>query len=272
MTRIIIHAGFHKTGTTSVQMMAERNAKKLAPHARIFLRDDFRGLTDAARAYSIRHASDPLDRAYEAMSRFLSQLDKSDPRPVALLSEDLSGHLPGRHNIRNYGAAPALMAQLAAACVAELGDSVDLRFHFSTRGADAWFRSAYWQILRAARRIESPEEFARLFRSAADFDTITQKIAEAVDPFPVQVALLEDLSQMAQGPMTPLLDLMDVPETVRATLDPGPPANTKPQGLDDVFLALNRTSLPDGKVASLKKTILRMARRVEAKREDDRTG
>lgn len=272
MTRIVVHAGFHKTGTTSVQTMADRNAKRLAPHARIYLRDDFRPITDAARAYSVAHAADALDQVYQAALRFLSRLDPADPRPVALLSEDLSGHLPGRHNIRDYGAAPALMAQLAAACVTQFGDTVDLRFHFSTRAAGPWFRSAYWQILRAARRVETPEEFARLFARAADFDSVTQKIADAVDPFVVQVADLEDFGTMTHGPMTPILDLLDIPQNVRDQLDPGPPANARPQGLDDVFLALNRTGLPDGKVASLKKTILRMARRIEAKREDDRTG
>lgn len=272
MTRIVIHAGFHKTGTSSVQTMVARNAKRLSPHARIFLRDDFRKVTDAARAFSVSQGSDALDTVFQTSERFFGGLDRHDPRPVALLSEDLSGHLPGRHNIRTYSAAAPLMAQIAAACVGHFGDDVDLRFHFSTRRPEPWFRSAYWQILRAARRIEGPEEFARLFASAADFDTVTDAIAEAVTPYPVQTALLEDLSPLPHGPLTPLLDLLEIPETVRAALDPGPPANTKPQGLDDVFLALNRTGLPDGKVASLKKTILRMARRMEAKREDDRTG
>lgn len=272
MTRIVIHAGFHKTGTTSVQTMAARNAKLLAPHARVFLRDDFRAVTDAARAYSMSQGADALDRVFDAAAGFLRKLDHSDPRPVALLSEDLSGHLPGRHSIRSYCAAPALMAQLAAACVERFGESVEVTFHFSTRSAAPWFRSAYWQILRTSRRVEGPEDFARLFANAADFDSVTEAVAEAVDPFPVQVAMLEEIADMPQGPMTPILDLLDVPDDIRAQLDPGPPANSKPQGLDDVFLALNRTGLPDGKVASLKKTILRMARRIEAKREDERTG
>ena len=272
MTHLIIHAGFHKTGTTSVQTMAARNAKLLAPHARIYLRDDFRAVTDAARAYSVSHRADALDAVFNAARAFLRKLDGNDPRPIALLSEDLSGHLPGRHNIRSYCAAPALMAQLAAACVERFGEKAQVTFHFSTRLPEPWFRSAYWQILRSARRVEGPEEFAKLFEQAADFDSVTQAVAEAVDPFPVQIATLEDLTDMPQGPMTPILDWLNIPDDICARLDPGPPANSKPQGLDDVFLALNRTGLPDGKVASLKKTILRMARRIEAKREDERIG
>lgn len=265
MVRVVIHSGFHKTGTTSVQTTARQNAAQLEPHARIFLRADFPGLTEAARSYSITRKPHALEQVYSEAEAFFGKLDRSDTRPVALLSEDLSGHLPGRHDIADYGAAPALMAQLAAAAVAVLGADVGLHFHLSTRAADPWFRSAYWQILRSARRTEGPEDFARLFASAADFDTVVAAIAEAVDPYPVKAVALETLRDAPQGPMTPLLDLLDIPPDTRAAMVPSSPANVRPDGLDDVFLALNRCGLPDRKVTALKKTALRMARRMQAK-------
>lgn len=265
MVRVVIHAGFHKTGTTSVQSAARQNAALLQPHARVFLRADFPGLTEAARSYSVSRKPRALEQVYAEAEAFFRKLDRNDPRPVALLSEDLSGHLPGRHDIADYGAAPALMAQLAAAAVAVLGAGAGLHFHLSTRAAEPWFRSAYWQILRSARRTEGPEDFARLFASAADFDAVVAGIATAVDPFPVDAVALETLRDAPQGPMTPLLDLLDIPVETRAALAPSAPANVRPEGLDEVFLALNRCGLPDRKVAMLKKTALRMARRLQAK-------
>lgn len=265
MVRVVIHAGFHKTGTTSVQTTARQNAALLQPHARIFLRADFPGLTEAARSYSISRKPHALEQVYTEAEAFFRKLDRKDLRPVALLSEDLSGHLPGRHDIADYGAAPALMAQLAAAAVAAMGTEVDLRFHFSTRAAEPWFRSAYWQILRSARRTEGPEDFARLFAAAADFNAVMAEIAKAVEPYPINAVALETLRDAPQGPMTPLLDLLDIPPETRAALAPAAPANVRPEGLDEVFLALNRCNLPDGKVATLKKTALRMARRLQAK-------
>lgn len=265
MVRVVIHAGFHKTGTTSVQSTARQNAALLQPHARVFLRADFPGLTEATRSYSVARTPRTLEQVFAEAEAFFGKLDRKDARPVALLSEDLSGHLPGRHDIADYGAAPALMAQLAAAAVAVMGAEIDLRFHFSTRSAEPWFRSAYWQILRSARRTEGPEDFARLFASAADFDAVVAEIANAVDPFQVTPVTLETLRDAPQGPTTPLLDLLNIPPETRAALAPAVPANVRPEGLDEVFLALNRCSLPDGKVATLKKTALRMARRLQAK-------
>jgi hypothetical protein len=34
MTRVIVHAGYHKTGTTSLQDFLHRNRAALAPHLR----------------------------------------------------------------------------------------------------------------------------------------------------------------------------------------------------------------------------------------------
>ncbi|TNF19456.1 MAG: hypothetical protein EP318_14955 [Rhodobacteraceae bacterium] len=265
MVRVVIHAGFHKTGTSSVQSMARANAALLQPHARILLRADFRALTEATRAYSVTRKPRALDRVHAEAEAVFQALDPADPRPVALLSEDLCGHLPGRHDIADYGAAPALMAQLAAAAVAVLGPEVGLHFHLSTRAAAPWFRSAYWQILRSARRTEGPEDFARLHAGAADFDPVVAGIAAAVAPYPVEPVALEGLREAPQGPMTPLLDLLAIPPEIRAALAPAAPANVRPEGLDEVFLALNRCGLPDGKVAMLKKTTLRVARRLQAK-------
>ena len=265
MVRVVIHAGFHKTGTTSVQTTARDNAALLRPHARIYLKDGFRNLTDAARTYSAKPTPKALDAVHDHAHAFFRQLNRNDPRPVALLSEDLSGHLPGRHGIADYRAAPDLMAQVAAACVAVLGDGVDLRLRFSTRAADPWLRSAYWQILRSARRTEGPEEFARIFAPAADFDELITDIARAVAPFPVEATALEDLRDATEGPITPILDLLEIPPETRAKLVLGAPANVRPEGLDEVFLALNRCGLPDGKVAMLKKTTLRVARRLQEK-------
>lgn len=268
MVRVVIHAGFHKTGTTSVQSAARTNAALLRPHARVFLKDGFRSLTDAARSYSARPQPRGLDAVHDQALAFFRGLDRDDPRPVAMLSEDLSGHLPGRHGIADYRAAPALMAQVAAACVTVLGEAVDLRFRFSTRAADPWLRSAYWQILRSARRTEEPEEFARIFAPAADFDTVVAEIARAVAPFPVETTALEDLRDATEGPITPILDLLEIPAETRANLELGAPANVRPEGLDAVFLALNRCGLPDGKVAMLKKTTLRVARRLQARPDE----
>ena len=72
MTLVVIHAGFHKTGTTSVQTALTENAERLAPHLRVLLKPDFKPLTDAARACSVA----PGDQSVAAVGRRAARLDQ----------------------------------------------------------------------------------------------------------------------------------------------------------------------------------------------------
>jgi hypothetical protein len=48
--RVILHAGFHKTGTTSVQEFLRANRSALKKHVAIRLKPQMRDLIHAARA------------------------------------------------------------------------------------------------------------------------------------------------------------------------------------------------------------------------------
>ena len=50
--KIIIHAGFHKTGTTSLQQNLRANRAVLRPDIRLVLRPGMTALCESARAYS----------------------------------------------------------------------------------------------------------------------------------------------------------------------------------------------------------------------------
>ena len=58
--RILIHAGFHKTGTTSVQAALRRNREALAPWLRLRLPGQTRTLRQAARA-ALRRGGQCID-------------------------------------------------------------------------------------------------------------------------------------------------------------------------------------------------------------------
>ena len=59
--RLVLHAGFHKTGTTSLQQTLRKNKRLLSRHWRVFTRLGQEPLCEAARAYSVRR--EPLERA-----------------------------------------------------------------------------------------------------------------------------------------------------------------------------------------------------------------
>ncbi|KMK68762.1 hypothetical protein [Puniceibacterium sp. IMCC21224] len=266
MTRLVIHAGFHKTGTTSVQSMIAANRDTLAPLTRCYLRDDFANLTEAARRFSISPDATALENVLDAATEFFDNLDPQDPRAILMSSEDLSGHLPGRHGLDRYDAAALILSQVAEAAHTRFGATLDLTFHFSTRSADAWLRSTWWQNLRSTRMTRDLDDYARTIAAAADHSAILQDVASAVAPDAVTCQPLEETGALPQGPLTPLLDLLGIDAATRATLTVLPPNNVQPDiGLDQVFLALNRSGLRHKQVKEAKRSLRRMAEHTSPK-------
>ena len=259
--RLVVHAGFHKTGTSSVQQMLHRNGKRLAREFRVFTHRDIPGVCGAARAMSAggKHGGDPLDAALFAfeLAQFLTGLDAGDPRPVVISSENLAGHMPGRRGLRRYSVTPAIMArfaEVAGECVP--GARID--FHFSTRERESWLRSCYWQHLRATRMTDDFDSYRAAYLPHADLDADVAAIAAAVPaPHRVHAAALEPCAGLRLGPLEPLLDLMQPSEGLRAALAPLPPANRAmgPEVADEL-LRLNRAGLDKAALTAAKKAAM----------------
>ncbi len=263
MTRkIVIHAGFHKTGTTSVQSMLRENAPVLAPHVRVLLKPDFEDLTNTARAFSIDPREKTLASVARAATAFFDGLDPDDARPILMSSEDLSGHMPGRHGLECYDSAGLVMKCIADAARARLGKSADLVFYFSTRERAPWLRSTWWQNLRSTRLTHDFASYCAQFDEARSLDDILAEVAADVAPAGVMSFPLETASDLPLGPLEPLLALLDMPDLDRTALRCLPAENVQPDiGIDRVFLALNQSALPDQDVKAAKRMIRRMGRR-----------
>ena len=107
--RIIIHAGFHKTGTTTIQATLRENRVALKKQIALRLRWHMKDIVTAARGYSID--LDPLTLV-KLQSRFggmVNELPGMPRRTLIISAEELSGHLPGRGGLADYGAAPVLL-------------------------------------------------------------------------------------------------------------------------------------------------------------------
>jgi hypothetical protein len=257
MTRVILHPGFHKTGTTTVQMTLKQNRRALRPHLRIVLRPEMVAACDAARAFSARH--DPLDLAlfqYE-----LAQLAESwapdEQRPVLIASEDLCGRIPGRNGLKSYAAAPRLM-QVLAETLAAILPAPRLVYFLSTRAAKPWLASCYMQNLRASRITETSAEYARKYRDSANLNAVADRIADVVAPHPLHRCALENSQDRPLGPLDPILDLIGLPRDVRAGLKPHPNANLSlPSSLAARLLELNRSDRTDAAVHAAKQALIR---------------
>ncbi len=252
MPRLIIHAGFHKTGTTSIQKTLRKNRAALRPHARVVLRAGMLPLCEAARGYSVSRSEWDLGLVkYEAA--MLAGTFKRD-ETVLISSEDLCGFIPGRRGLKGYDAAPRLMKSLIFA-FREAQPEAEMVLAFTTREAEPWLASCHAQHVRATRMDLSVKDYKRKFRNSAALGDVLAAIEAEVPDVPLHRFALEDHGD-GFGPVAPLLALAGVPQEVQAKLTALPPENTAPSAEKlQRLLDINRSDLSDDEVKDAKKAL-----------------
>lgn len=233
MQRVILHLGFHKTGTSHVQRTLRANARALAPYVETPLKRDMTTLIQIARSYSALRDVLGLARVAEEFRSLLKGLGKT---PCLVLSaEELSGHMPGRPRVPDYSAAPVL-AEVYCSILRQTWPDAAIILHYGTRDADAWLESAYWEHVKSSSLTMELDAFCTRYRRAADLGAIVAQVADL--GLTVQTTPLESATSRF-GPAGPVLELCDLPPTL--DLVPQPPQNTRlPQPLLLDLLAANR--------------------------------
>lgn len=259
MLRIAVHAGFHKTGTTTMQHTLRAARDVLDGHAKIYLRPEMADLCDAARAWSATRSAADLARVTHAASGFADALPESGT--VILSSEDLAGHMPGRKGLKTYDAVPTLMSVLEAALFSAR-PSADIAFLFTTRAAAPWLRSCYAQHVRVMRHTGTAEDYETDYQASADLAGVVASVAAAVPRAEVKSEALED-HRGRLGPLQPLLDLAGIPSAISGLVRPIPPANTSAKAEQiELMLELNRSELRGVELRAAKRAILGLPPRV----------
>ncbi|MEM6373374.1 MAG: hypothetical protein AAF727_11425 [Pseudomonadota bacterium] len=252
LRRLVVHAGFHKTGTSTLQKTLAAHRDLLSPHTGVVLRDDMRDLCEAARTFSVSRSEFNLGLvAYEA-ARLAEAWTQST---MILSSEDLSGHMPGRKGLTAYDATPALVARMndtwRLAC-----PHADVTWIYTTRAAAGWLRSCYAQHLRVMRMTLEAQEYEQRYAGSADLNGIIALVRQRGAD-----VLTLPLETHGADLTAPVLASAGVPPEVAARVHPVPPANTAP-GADGLaaLLALNRSGLSGGDLRAAK-SALRKARK-----------
>ncbi len=256
MRRIIIHAGFHKTGTTSLQQTLRANRAALRPDVRLVLRPGMTALCESARAFSRSREDYDLGLVkYEAV-QLAEALQDEDADTIVITSEDLSGHMPGRHGLHGYGATPHLMRALSVAFKAATPDD-EVTFFFTTRAADPWLRSCYAQHLHATRMVWDEEDYLKRFISSANHKQILDLIKREVPDHTVLDEAFEKHAARPLGLAEAILDQLGIDDKQRATLKPASPRNAAlSEALKSELLALNRSDLEPAPLRKAKRALL----------------
>ncbi|KEO54014.1 hypothetical protein [Thioclava pacifica] len=269
--RVIVHPGFHKTGTSTIQT-GLRAARTHLPDWAIALREDIPDASAAARAYSLTRDPMELGLYQAALADWADALPKGTKQAVISI-EGLSGHMPGRDGVLDYAAAPALMAALAEVFWAAYGSALDLEMFLTIRETSAWIDSLHWQHVRTGTLGEPLTAFrARL--DGFEIAPTLRDIETAVAPARVTSVALEETLSYPRGPLTPLLDRMGISLAARAPIEAGVTANARPSAVDravlaDTLAAINAEGLPREAAQEKKRDVLRAAWREEAEVKSD---
>lgn len=258
--RILFHAGFHKTGTTSLQASLAAHAAWLAPDILVETRALSKRLAvaaDAARRYSERLTATGLQALHSDLADWAAALPLRLGQTLVVSSEDFAGHMPGNLKIRDYSAAIPIATAIATVLHRQFGATLDLTLLYTTRDPEPWIRSIHWQLAKHHRPDISIGTFTRLFGSAADFAPLIAAIRAAVPGAKVADAALERMQSLRLGPAGAIYDLLRLDASLQDTLPPKPPSNqSPPYDLAEAFMALNRVGMPRATLTRVKRAIL----------------
>lgn len=258
MTRVIIHAGFHKTGTTTAQQFLMHNGEHIWPHHAIAVQHRIRDALQFALAYSTGGGSFALEEFRSRFKAFLKTLNLGGHRGLIISAENLAGMMPGKNDlVEGYSSCPELM-KVVARCVEDVIDpNPDMTFHFSTRADDAWLRSIWWHNLSKTRLCDNFSDFSATLRPTCDLDKTIALVQKTVGPYTVSSMALEHTTSQRFGPATPLIDLLELPKSAEDALQNIPSKNVMPpRDLVKEFLALNRSNLSKDELAARKQELL----------------
>ncbi len=259
MRRIILHAGFHKTGTTSLQQTLRANRAALRPDIRLVLRPGMKALCESARAYSLSREDYDLGLVKFEAALLLESLQGETAQTLIITSEDLSGHMPGRHGLHGYGAAPHLMRALTVAFRA-VEPAARITLFFTTRAPVPWLRSCYAQHVRAARMVWDEADYLKRMKSSAELNRFIASVRDEVPDHTVLTAALEDHADRRLGLAEALLDHLELAPQARAALAAAPDRNAAlPRALLANLLALNRSDLDDRALRKAKIALMKEA-------------
>lgn len=205
--RVIVHACFYRTGTTSVQAFLSLNRRAIAPYAKIYMGERLGAATSLGRVYGKLPVFWRRRAFARAMDRFLTSIV---PSPCIVISrESFCGMMIGytrlgRTAARYAETAIPLAREIRRAVVARFGPDLDLTFVYTTRNPDAVTHSSYGHVLRSSRMRDTPEQFAVRFADTLDLENEAALIRHASSPTRVATIHLDSWADHPFGPAAPL--------------------------------------------------------------------
>lgn len=266
--RIVVHFGFHKTGTSTTEHTLLQHSALLSAHCLVLGNPQLGQAPEWAKRFSARRTGENLARFRSAWDDCLGRLNPAPDQAIVISCVDLIGRIPGHPRVHDYGAGSDLVRSMKDGIDACFPNQADAVFFASTRAPDAWLKSLWWQNLKVHRITEDAAEFAARFQPVSDLQAQADTLADAAFPYPLRTGSLEISARHPLGPAGPILDLIDLPQDIRAQVRPH--KRLKPSLSDDamdLLLEINRSDMDDTDLAQTKSDVLAV---LKATQEENR--
>lgn len=249
---IVLHAGFHKTGTSTIQQSLRANRPILKRHVAIRLKPMMKELLHAARGFSTWRDPISLAKAEMRFGALLDDLPRMPRRTLCLSAEELCGHMPGRGALRDYSAAPLLLSRFCETARARFPNA-DLSIALTVRTQQDWLRSAWAEHVKSSSMVLDFDAYVENYAESADLPGMAEQIADATG-VRVNVIAMED---HARNLVAPLLRHCGVPSDVLEQVQPVRAANTRlPEAVLLELLQANRAHADKANRTKAKRAIL----------------
>lgn len=262
MIRILVHAGFYKTGTTSLQACLSHNRAALSPWFDFCGPGDLRGTGHLAHLYAARPFPWRRARFRRSLRKGLARLPDPRSGQLVISRESFTGLLPGHRDWRGrpvlgFPHAVTLTRTVAAELQRRFGATARIEFLLTTRPRESWLASVHGHLLRSIRMTDDLATFAARFADDVAPEREAARLSRALAPLPVHTAALDTLAKRPEGPAAAVLDLMNVPQEARAALTfPARVNRGQSKAQRAAFLRLNRSSLSRAALKAAKQDLL----------------
>lgn len=259
MAHLYIHAGLHKTGSTSVQHMLRVNRKAL-PEGTVFVSrglPQFGALAKACRNFDAKTLRASNAAIAAPLQAILRDLAPSPDTRLLLSAEDFAGRMPSTRQARPlYHTAPAV-----ARALLEAADGHRVTFVYYSRDRNAWLQSWHkHQLIWRATPVSWEELQLRPHVIGFDPANVATAVRAAIPAEVISLTLEDDLTTPL-GPGAGVLRAAGVSEVDLARLRPVRPMQQVPR--DWVFALLRSrvfNALPVGLRRRLKSYAVRLDR------------
>ena len=213
MRRVLLHLGFHKTGTSSAQAFLRTNRRLINPRYALVLPQKTRqngGLV--ARAFDYTRPGQPqcLAEFEKGWAELLSRIDFGKRRGLILSDENLSGPRPGTFPGRGYAKAGDIANCMVEALHRHFApEPCDITVYLSLRGESDWLRSLWVHELRKSDLEEDLEQFAKRVSTVLSIESRAAEIGGQLQGARLKTGWLEDLAQTRFGPGTPFANFLE---------------------------------------------------------------